>query len=305
MRWAIAACSLLAACQRTRVATPPTVVAHADESRGASGDTSRGGDASAPSDDVSVPDGAMLDDASAHSPGGHDSDAATAGVHFDPGWECRRFGNGRIEVPPAVDVPARPPNAVAGAVYGTMSLRSGGRLTREPVVTDGNVASRARISQSATRRRAVVTEDVDVPTGVVEMLFEDARGVGHGFWNGGTITLLRLGTPATETVELAPADLARPCTLPLTVGTRLVPIQADAFPFPRIRGVPPSVADARWTVGRDARGWCIARLEGRGPWGRISVEPAPQGFRGVMWFAQAINSVECGPAPLSDPPPRR
>jgi hypothetical protein len=226
--------------------------------------------------------------------------AAEAGgarvTSFSPRWACRITGPGRAGRGPRVAVPALRPHAEPGTIVDRVTLRDGRTLTRANVVEGGRaVLDRAEVTLRDARDAGVGTRVYGVIPGAVEMLFEDARGAGVAFLDGARIMALRIGGEGTETLVESAGDVTRPCHGPVTDPLRLWPVAPVPWPFPPVSGMPPSVADARWTLSRDARGVCIARLEGDGPWGRALLEAGDAGVRGELSLAESLNPVACGP----------
>lgn len=225
------------------------------------------------------------------------SDAAPPGARFEPRWACRITGPGHFGPRPVVSVPAPRPGAEPGTIADTIALRAGGRLSREAVSQNGRVLlARGRVSRTDAADAASGALEYDVRPGAVEMLFEDARGVGVAWLlPDGRLVATRIGGSGDEVLVERVSDPSRPCEGPVNDPLRLVPLAPEPWEFPPISGMPPSVAVARWTLSRDGRGLCVSRLEGEGPWGRVFVEATAQGMRGELSLAESINPVECAP----------
>jgi hypothetical protein len=208
---------------------------------------------------------------------------------------------------PRVSTPPPRPGAPPGSIEDTIPLVDG-RILRREMVRDGTGAvnfDRGRVAVYATQDGGVDSQrEYAVRAGEQEMLFADARGVGIAFWNGRRIVAERVGASSEEAIEASVTDLTRPCSGASGDSLRIWPLFAEALPFPRVQGMPPSVADARYTLSRDERGICVSRLEGEGPWGRVFVDAVPDaGMRGDLSLSESVNPVTCGPTMLERGPP--
>lgn len=223
-------------------------------------------------------------------------DAGTA-VHFDPHWACRIVGPGRVGRMPHVSTPPPRPGAPAGTVEDAIMLADGHVLRREIVRDehDGVRLDRGRVALYALNDGgASGSRDFEVRPEEQELLFSDERGAGVAFWNGSRIVAERIGSVAEEVLADRAGTLSRGCGGVAVDGLRLWPVFVRALPFPRVQGMPPSTADARYTLARDAQGLCVVRLEGDGPWGRVFVDAtADAGLRGDLSLSESINPVVC------------
>lgn len=129
-------------------------------------------------------------------------------------------------------------------------------------------------------------------------LFADGHGAGVAFWDGERILGERIGSTADEVLVATARDLTRECAGPASDALRLWPVFRRALPFPHVGGMPPSVADARYTLARAVWGVCVVRLEGDGPWGRVFVDATRDGtLTGQLSLAESINPVTCARVP--------
>ncbi len=224
---------------------------------------------------------------------------AGQGTHYEPHWNCRITGPGRVGRVGRLDLPPPRPGAPAGSIEDTVHLPDGRVLRREMVRNEAGepVLDRGRIALRSSADAGVTAQhEYAVREGMQEMLFVDARGVGVAFWDGHRIVAERIDGTTDEAFAESASDLSRPCSGTSGDALRLWPVYPRPLAFPRVQGMPPSVADARYTISRDEQGLCVSRLEGEGPWGRVFVAAIPDaGMRGELSLSESVNPVTCGP----------
>jgi hypothetical protein len=201
---------------------------------------------------------------------------------------------------PHVSTPPPRPGAPAGTIEDAIAL-SDGRVLRLEMVRDAQGAvqsGRARVALYGANDGGVAgAREFDIRTDEQEMLFADEHGAGVAFWNGARIVGERIGATDEVVLVASAGDPTRACAAVASDGLKLWPVFPRALPFPRVQGMPPSVADARYTLGRESDGVCVVRLEGDGPWGRVFVDVTPDGgLRGDLSLSESINPVLCAPA---------
>ena len=219
-----------------------------------------------------------------------------AAAHFEPHWACRLTGHGHGGRLPPVSVPQRRPNMDSRVTIDTITLRDGRTVRRDVPEENGRTRfDQARLTLRDAGGAQLGQRVVAVRAGMVEMVFEDARGVGSAWYDGERVIAERIGSEGEEVIIEHAGDPTRACPGPTTDALRLVPLSAEPRDFPRVTGMPPSVADARWTLARAADGLCVVRLEGEGPWGRVLVEAAPAGLVGELLLDESVNPALCAP----------
>lgn len=182
----------------------------------------------------------------------------------------------------------------------TITLRDGRTILRDAAEQDGHVVfDRARVTLRDASGGQLGQRIVAVRPGMVEMVFEDARGAGSAWYDGDRVIAERIGAEGDEVLVEHAGDPMHACPGPTRDALRLIPLAAEPAAFPRVTGMPPSVADARWTLARDALGLCVVRLEGEGPWGRVLVEASLTGLVGELVLDESVNPIVC--APIVDP----
>lgn len=227
-------------------------------------------------------------------------DSAPRGVRssFAPRWACKIVGPGRAGRGPQVSVPVFRPGGEGETFTDHITLHDGRTLVRSNRSDGGRVdPDRAEVSIRDAHGVVVASRTYRVRTDAVEMLFEDARGAGVAWFADDKIIVERIGETGEELLIERAGDITRACVGPVTDSLRLVPIGPRPWAFPPVTGTPPLVADARWTLSRDARGVCVARLEGEGPWGRVLLQAGDAGMQGELSLAESVNPVTCGPQP--------
>ncbi len=223
------------------------------------------------------------------------------GVHrFEPRWACRITGPGHVGHMPRVSVPMLRPRARPGTLEDAVVLEDGRTLrvlTTSAASAGGAMQALVRIESAndggTASERAVTLRAEHQP-----FLFADGHGAGLAFWDGTRIVAERIGAAGDEVLVARALDLTRECPGPASDALRLWPVFPRALAFPRVAGMIPSVADARYTLARVVWGVCVVRLEGEGPWGRVYVDAMPDGvMTGLLSLSESINPVTCARVP--------